>query len=118
MGLPRRYTTGPVERDPATSQLRIKLSNEDPDSAHTARVTVFRLDGSKVGIFEEAFALPARTSHFVEVDLPALHQFEVEITVSDWDVYVAVFGYDTANDRVVAANAIPFGDMVRVPFPL
>lgn len=118
MGIPRRYTTGPVEQDPSTNQLRIKLSNEDPNDEHAATVTVFNLNGEKKIVFQDTLSLPSRSSDFIIIDIPMLFQFEVEIAVADPDVYVGVFGFDTVNDRIVAANAIPFGDMVRVFTPV
>ncbi|MGC5323832.1 ATPase [Brevibacillus sp. SYSU BS000544] len=100
----RDFSTGPLENFVTNNsqRVRVKILNNS-SSTITARVRVFRLNGTKTRTFSETVTVPSNSSEFVEVSVSSLPQFEVQIRVSNGDsdldkVLVSVFGITLADE--------------------
>ncbi len=107
------YSTGPIEIEPGVTQLRLKALNNSPLSA-TAQARVFSLDGTKTIFVTRNFSLPAGSSSFTTVNIGTLNEFEVQFTVSNAQVLVAVFAVKALQGEFSAANSIRHQEMVNL----
>lgn len=107
------YSTGPIEVEPGVSQLRLKALNNSP-LAQTAQARLFSLDGAKTLIATRNFSLPAGSSSFATVNIGTINEFEVQFTVSNAQVLVAVFADKILQGAFSAANSIRHQEMVNL----
>lgn len=107
------YSTGPIEIGPGVNQLRIKALNNSPLSA-TAQARVYSLDGTKAIFATHNFTLPAGSSGFATVNIGTINEFEVQFTVSNAQVLVAVFAVKSLQGEFSAANSIRHREMVSL----
>lgn len=107
------YSTGPIEIEPGVTQLRLKALNNSPLAA-TAQARVFALDGAKILFATRNFSLPAGSSNFATVNVGTLNEFEVQFTVSNAQVLVAVFADKTLQGVFSAADSIRHQEMVNL----
>lgn len=107
------YSTGPIEVEPGVTQLRLKVLNNSP-LAQTAQARVFSLDGTKSLLATHNFSLPAGSSNFVNVNIVNLNEFEVQFTVSNAQVLVAVFAIRSLQGNFSAANSVRHREMVNL----
>mgnify|MGYP000601211969 CR=1 FL=1 len=107
------YSTGPIERENGVDELRLKALN---NSAATAEVfvTIYNLNGTKEVYYNDNFTLDPFSSNYVFVDIPEVAQFEVEFTVTNPEVLVAVFAANAETDTFSAANSVRHGEMVNI----
>lgn len=107
------YSTGPIEVEPGVTQLRLKALNNSP-LAQTIQARVFSLDGAKNLIATRNFSLPAGSSGFATVNVGSVNEFEVQFTVSNAQVLVAVFADKILQGQFSAANSIRHQEMVNL----
>lgn len=107
------YSTGPIEIEPGVTQLRLKALNNSP-LAQTAQARVFSLDGMKSLLATHNFSLPAGSSNFANVNIANQNEFEVQFTVSNAQVLVAVFAIRSLQGNFSAANSVRHREMVNL----
>jgi len=93
----RTYSTGPIENFNAQSEfIFVKILNNS-DSAITARVRVYRLNGTRTRIFQQSLAVTEKSSSAVVVPVATSPEFEVQIRIRNGSdsvdkVLASVFG--------------------------
>lgn len=88
------YSTGPLENQAGNRTRRVftKILNNGSTSI-SARVRVFRLNGTKVLLQSVTVTVPANSSRVVSTLLgTSVQQFEVQIRVNGENVLLGVFG--------------------------
>lgn len=88
------YSTGPLENQAGNRSRRVftKILNNGSSSI-TARVRVFRLNGTKVILQTVTVTVAPNSSRFVITSLgTSVQQFEVQIRVDGENVLLGVFG--------------------------
>lgn len=107
------YSTGPIEQEIEVNELRLKALN---NSAATAEVfvTIYDLNGPKEVFYSENFTLEPFSSEFIPVAIPNLAEFEVEFTVTNPEVLVAVFALNADTNIFSAVNSVRHGEMVNL----
>ena len=107
------YSTGPIEIENGVNQLRLKALNNSP-LAQTVQARVFSLDGAKSLLATRNFSLPAGSSNFANVNIANQNEFEVQFTVSNAQVLVAVFAIRSLQGNFSAANSLRHQEMVNL----
>ncbi|HEY8462790.1 MAG TPA: hypothetical protein VIM29_01965 [Bacillota bacterium] len=107
------YSTGPIEQEPGVDELRLKALNNSTTTADVF-ITVYDLNGTKQVFYNTSTTLSPLSSEIFFVDIPNVNQFEVEFSVSNPEVLVAVFGVNPASGAFSAANSVRHGEMVNI----
>lgn len=107
------YSTGPIEIEPGVTQLRLKALNNSP-LAQTVQARVYDLDGTKVLFAIRNLSLPAGSSNLATINIVTLSEIEVQFTVSNAQVLVAVFGVKPLLGLFSAANSVRHQEMVNL----
>ena len=107
------YSTGPVEIEPGVTQLRLKALNNSP-LTQTVQARVYELDGTKVLFGIRDLSLPAGSSNLATINIGTLSEIEVQFTVSNAQVLVAVFGVKPLQGLFSAANSLRHQEMVNL----
>ncbi|HOP74398.1 MAG TPA: hypothetical protein PLC07_04990 [Bacillota bacterium] len=107
------YSTGPIEQESGVNELRLKALNNSTATAEVF-VTVYDLNGTKEVFYSDNFTLDPFASAVLFVDIPNLDQFEVEFTVTNPEVLVAVFAVNADTNTFSAANSVRHGEMVNL----
>jgi len=107
------YSTGPIEIEPGVTQLRLKALNNSP-LAQTVQARVYELDGTKVLFAIRNFSLPSGSSNLATINIGTLNEIEVQFTVSNAQVLVAVFGVKPLQGSFSAANSVRHQEMVNL----
>jgi len=120
------YSTGPIENamniitPGVSSNILIKLLNNNLNETAEVEVKVFSLDGTKTQIFIDIIQINPYSSTFRTVNVANVFQFEVQIKVirnraSNY-VLIGVFGEDK-NGVLVAAQRLVHSELTVIPLP-
>lgn len=118
------YSTGPIENainittPSVSSNIIIKLLNNNLNQIAEVVVKVFRLNGTKTQIYSNTIRINPNSSALTVVDVSDVLEFEVQIKVikcSD-HVLIGVFGED-ANGLLVAAQRLVHSELTEIYLP-
>lgn len=118
------YSTGPIENaikintPGVSSNIIIKLLNNNLNQSAEVEVKVFSLDGTKTQIFVDTIQVNPHSSTFRIVDVSKVLEFEVQIKVirNSNHVLISVFGEDS-NGVLVAAQRLVHSELTVIPLP-
>lgn len=104
--MPLVYSTGPLENQidataaKSSTSVYTKVLNNHEHTTITAKIKVFRLDGTKTLIDTVTLTISPNSSSFHISDVSNAFEFEVQIQINpSWDkddVLIGVFGKDAA----------------------
>ncbi|HEX2953710.1 MAG TPA: hypothetical protein VHR47_06975 [Bacillota bacterium] len=106
------YSTGPIEKEPLVTQLRLKTLNNSNVTV-TVRATIYRLNGIKDIFTTGTFTLQRNESSFITVNIPNLVQYEVQFEAPNANVLVAAFAV-RSDGSFSASDTVRSGGMVTI----
>lgn len=111
------YSTGPLENQAPNRSRTVftKVLNNNSSTSITARIKVFRLNGTKTLIQNILITVPPNSSRFVVKNLATnVQQFEVQIKVStNCNVLVGVFG-KTGTGNLNPTHRVVHSELTRI----